>query len=306
MHEVNLRSIDLNLLVMLRALLDEGSVTKAAERVPMSQPAMSRALTRLRVIFDDPLLVKSGGKMVLTEHAKTLVEPLHQILGNIEALVNPASFEPSTARGQYSIAASDGATLSVLAKFIGNISNIAPNIKFVISNSMTNRLEALKTGELDLVVDVIPETPAGFHTQKLIDDEPVCIVRKEHPKIKSRLTKSLYSQASHIQVMTGTSISLQKSLQRHGIKRHVSLEISSYITAAAIVTETDWLLTLPSILASHIAQMFPVRMFKVPVDIELPSLVQLWHERTDHDLKHKWLRTQIFEAITPKVNEIAF
>jgi DNA-binding transcriptional LysR family regulator len=293
MRKVNLRSVDLNLLVVLQALLDEASVTRAAERVSMSQPAVSRALSRLRLVFDDPLLVKTGGKMVLTKRASELVAPLHRLLADAESLVIPASFEPSTAQGEFRVAATDGAILLVLKKLVANVARIAPDIKFVISSTTTYIFDALKADQLDLAVDIFTATPGDFHSSNVLVDKPVCIARKQHPSIKKELTKSAYLKASHIKILTGTSPIIQKSLEDQGAQRRISLEISSFITAAALVAETDWLLTLPSIQAQLVKSMFPIEIYKVPFEIKLPPLLQIWHERNQHDLKHQWIRRQL-------------
>jgi DNA-binding transcriptional LysR family regulator len=185
---LNLRSIDLNLLVALQALLEDRSVTRAAHRLGVSQPALSRMLARLRAILDDPLLVRSGREMVPTPRAMELVGPLEAWLSDAAGPLTPATFEPASADGVIRIMATDDATEAVVTPLICDLARDAPGLRFELSALKSPVSAALTRGDADYALDTFPESLPGCHVQHLFDDSFVCLVRTGHPTVRGSMS----------------------------------------------------------------------------------------------------------------------
>jgi DNA-binding transcriptional LysR family regulator len=293
MHEINLRAIDLNLLTTLDALLEHCNITRAGATLNLSQPATSRALSRLRALFDDPLLVRTGRRMAPTRLALELKAPVRQVLDDVRGLVRPRDFDPADARGAFHINAPDATTIVVLSKALNQISRNAPKLDFVISNVSVGRFEAMAGGEIDLAVDAFAELPEDFHRASLLRDRLVCVARADHPVVSAGLDREAYAFWPHARLATASSEILDRFLETHGIRRRAALTVPNFITAASIVAETNWLLTLPSNLAARVQEMLPLAILELPFDVPEQSLDQAWHKRSHHDLRDIWLRRQI-------------
>jgi DNA-binding transcriptional LysR family regulator len=297
MHPANLRAIDLNLLGVLEALLDARNVSRAAEALGLSQPAVSHALARLRDVFRDPLFVRDGRGMIPTPRARALQGPVKALLGDVRRLVHPAAFDPAVAEGRFHINAPDATSVVVLANVLKRISRQAPKLDFAITNASAGRFEAMARGDIDLAIDAFEVTPPGFHQEKLVRDRLVCVARVDHPVRATGLTVAAYADWPHANLETASSRMLDRVLEDYGIRRRTALTVPNFITAAGIVAETDWLLTLPSNLAGHLKRMLPLRIHELPFDMPEQTLDQVWHTHADRDPRHAWLRGQIAEII---------
>lgn len=293
MQETNLRAIDLNLLGVLDALLDARNVSRAAEALGLSQPAVSHALARLRDLFRDPLLVRSGRGMIPTRRARSLQGPVRTVLGDVRRLINPATFDPAAAEGKFHINAPDATSVVVLSKVLKRISRMAPRLDFVITNAAVGRFDAMARGDIDLAIDAFETLPPGFHCEKLVRDRLVCVARADHPVASSGLDAAAYATWPHANLDTASSRMLDRALAGYGIQRRNALTVPNFITAAWIVAETDWLLTLPTNLARHLRRMLPLKLFELPFPMPEPTLDQTWHELAHRDPRHIWLRQQI-------------
>jgi DNA-binding transcriptional LysR family regulator len=179
MRPVHLRSVDLNLLTVLQALLEERHITRAAQRLNMSQPAVSRALSRLRHLFNDPLLVRTGHKMVPTSRAKSLEAQVARILSDVSGMLAPANFDPKLSSSRFRIVATEGAIIAVLAEGLSELVVQAPAMEFQISDDMTDVYSRLELGEAELAIDVFPDLPSrAFHQQALFSNRLVCVTRR--------------------------------------------------------------------------------------------------------------------------------
>lgn len=297
MQETNLRSIDLNLLGILDALLEQRNVSRAAEMLGLSQPAVSHALARLRDLFRDPLLVRSGRTMVPTRRARHIQGPLRGLLGDVRRIVNPQTFDPAAASGRFHINAPDATSVVVLSGVLNRLSRLAPRLDFVITNAAVGRLEAMARGEMDLAIDAFEPLPSGFHREKLVRDRLVCVARADHPAAATGLDAAGYATWPHANLDTASSRMLDRVLAGYGIHRRSALTVPNFITAAWIVAETDWLLTLPQNLAQHLQRMLPLKVMELPFAVPTQTLDQVWHELSHRDARHAWLRQQIGSAI---------
>jgi DNA-binding transcriptional LysR family regulator len=309
MHQTNLRSVDLNLLTALGALLEHCNITRAGAALNLSQPAMSRALSRLRDLFDDPLLVRAGRTMAPTRLALELTQPVQQVLGDIRGLVRPREFDPADARGEFHINAPDATTIVVLSKALNQISHNAPNLDFAITNVSVGRFEAMASGEIDLAVDAFADLPDGFHRESLLRDRLVCVARADHPVVFEGLDSEAYAFWPHAKLATASSGILDRVLENYGMRRRTALTVPNFITAASIVAETSWLLTLPNNLAVRVQEMLPLAILELPFDVPEQNLDQAWHKHSHHDLRDIWVRQQIsaivrrhFPSLVPPVD----
>lgn len=297
MHRTNLKTVDLNLLAVLDALLEARNVTRAAEAVGLSQPAVSHALARLRVLFQDPLLVRVGRNMVPTRRASELQNPVRDVLRDVRRLVDPIAFDPVMAEGRFRINTPDATSAVVLSKVLSRISRQAPRLDFVITNAAVGRFEAMSRGEIDLAIDAFDSLPDGFHREKLLRDRLVCVARSHHPVAARGLDAAAYAHWPHVNLDTASSRMLDRVLSEIGIERRSAITVSNFITAAFVVAETDWLLTLPSNLAKHVQQMLPLKILDLPFAAPEPTLDQTWHDVVHRDPRHIWLRHQIRTVI---------
>ncbi len=293
MHVSDLRRVDLNLLVALRALLQERSVTRAGERLGLSQPAMSRALGRLRDTFGDPLLIVAGRRLVPTERAEEIGALLGPILDNVQNLFKPPSFEPSSAKLTFKINAPEATTMLLLGDFVVEAAKLAPGMNFEFTSVVGGQLEALESGEIDLAVDTFIDAPEHFYKQSLLRDRLVCLVRHGHPTAEQRFTRWAFAEWPHIWIDTATSRALDGFLVEQGIERRIAVRGGSFLTAAAIVSRTNYILVLPSIVADRVQLEWPLVTLPIPWPVPVLSLTQLWHPRHHHNASHIWLRSAI-------------
>ncbi|MGK3997623.1 LysR family transcriptional regulator [Sorangium sp. So ce1024] len=293
MHSVHLASIDLNLLVVFDALLAEGSVTRAAARVGLSQSAMSHALGRLRALIDDPVLVRTPRGMIPTPRAQELAGPIREALAQIEATVaRSPRFDPATARRSFSVATVDYVELILLPRLVQKLFADAPFVDLVARPYDSDMWGSMETGKVDLAIGMFPTVPAGFYRQRLLEEHYTCVVRRDHPVVRSKLTLKMYTSLPHalISPRGDGGGRVDEVLAEQGLSRRVALQIPHFLVAAHIVAQTDLVLTVPARIAQVFADMEALRVMKPPVELGGFSLDQVWHERQAKDPAHMWLR----------------
>ena len=303
MREVNLAAIDLNLLIALDALLGEGSVSGAARAVGLSQPAMSRALGRLRDLFDDPLMVRSGHAMVPTPRALELAQPLGAAIEAIrETLRGPEAFDPATALRSFRIGAIDATQAVLLAPLLDRIGDEAPGVEVSTSPLRTaaETVAELVAGQLDLAVGRFDGAPEGVRREPLFEDRIVCIVRADHPRIRKRLTIERYLKESHLATDTVSPIerpfTIEALLARQGLERRVVCRVDGLGTAPLVAARTDLVCTAPRSLVEPFAAGLGLRMFDPPFEAPGYRLDVAWHVRHDEDAANRWLRETLISV----------
>jgi DNA-binding transcriptional LysR family regulator len=313
-----LAAIDLNLLVAFDALARERSVTRAAERVGVTQSAMSHALGRLRDLLGDPLLVRGSGGMTLTARAEALVVPLRSGLVTLgRALAEPPVFEPAAVRRAFRVASPDLFDVLAVPRVLERIRSEAPGVDLGVAPVNDRRLgEALETGEIDAAV--VPEV-SGLRTQPaelggglvrrtLLRDRFVCYLRADHPALGARSAKvgarslelslAAYVQASHAVVSpSGAGPGLvDHALEQRGLARRVALRIPHFYSALAITATSDLILTAPSALAQLVPEGSPLVVLPSPLPLPEHSLQLVWHERFSSDPGQRWLRDMLADV----------
>jgi DNA-binding transcriptional LysR family regulator len=298
MREVDLRRIDLNLLVALDALLDERSVTRAAVRLHMSQPAASRALGRLRALFADALLVDGPGGYLLSARAEELRPALRQILAGIGSMLEANAFDPAEATGSVRLLMTDLHAAVLAPRLLARLAVEAPGLDLDILPPGPALMEALETDAVDAVVGVIDEAPAGFRRRKLLDDRLVTFMRKGHPALERKLTLDRYLALDHIVVsITGRGAApVDDLLSAIGHSRRVRVRVPNFFAAVEIAACSDLVMTLPESLAQTAAGGTRFVMVPPPVDPGRFALNLLWHARHQDAPRHVWLRRLVVAA----------
>ncbi|MDN5005461.1 LysR family transcriptional regulator [Bradyrhizobium sp. WYCCWR 12677] len=294
----DIRSVDLNLLRTLDALLDERSVTKAAERLSLTQPAVSGMLTRLRESFDDPLFVRTQRGIVPTLRATQLAGPLKQILSDVETLLQPTAFEPSTAAFTLTLAATDYALQAAVVPFLAKLRRLAPSIRVATRPVEDDRVQAqFERGDLDLALMTPEATLPDLHARHLFDESYVCALRVDHPDASAgtlsidrfcALDHALVSYAG--QRFWGVT---DDALTKIGRQRRVALSITSFMVLAEILRTTDLIAVVPRRLVAGAEGLVT---FEPPVEIPGFTKLAVWHERTHRDAGHQWVRALLLET----------
>jgi DNA-binding transcriptional LysR family regulator len=303
MHDLHLASLDLNLLVALDALLEERSVTRAAERVGITQSAMSHSLARLRAVTGDELLVRVSRGMVPTLRAETLAVPVRRALDLVAVILrSPKAFDPKTAAETIRIATSDFGEITLLPKVVRELAGRAPGIDLRVAAYSENAAALLGSGMADLVIAPVAahDETSGIFAKKLFDETFVCVVRNGHPLARTKLTLSRYAAASHALISPrGREGSFaDDALARLGLARRVAVTVPHFLVAPHIVAGSDLVLTVASRIASTLAKPLGLAVLRPPPELRLEGfrMSMLWHERTHADPGQAWLRELFAEV----------
>jgi|SRR6478752_363977 len=298
MHDAGLRGIDLNLLVLLRALLVERHVTRAARRVGLSQSAASHALSRLRELYADPLLVRRGRALELTPRALLLLPELEQGLSQLEStLRGGAAFDPRQARRRFTIAAADLFQIT-LGPLLQRLSVEAPGFELGFV-SFTSSLEHLDSGQADLAMQVRLPLPSGFSARRLFSDGFVCMARKRHPtRFGKRISLQQYLDSGHLLVAPGGTAGslIDSELESRGLQRRIAGSVSSFLAAPFVVSQSDLLSTGPELLWRQLAPLYEVKLSPLPFRVPRFEIDLVWHARRDADPAHVFLREALANA----------
>jgi DNA-binding transcriptional LysR family regulator len=286
--------LDLNAIATLDALLFEKSPTRAADRLGVTQSAVSHTLKRLREYFGDPLLIRTREGMVLTARAQDLADPIRRSLETIEsALERSRGFDAKRAKMTFTVAMTDHVGISILPSVYAALSLEGPGIDLRVLPIVKGVERQLEAGEIDILFSLssVPTTQAGLYRQKLFDERYVCLVRKDHPAIEQRWTVDRFCALDHLLIAPrGGRGFVDALLEERGLSRRVALKVPHFLLAPFIVAQTDLVLTLAERVARRFAELLPLRVLEAP--LELPTYVcsQVWHERSHSDGAHAWLR----------------
>jgi len=299
---MNISAIDLNLLRVLEALLAERSVTRAARRVGLSQPAASNALNRLRALLRDPLLVRSGRGMRPTPRAQQLAGPVHAALDQLrQALEDRPAFEPASSRRKAVLGATDYGELAILPGLLAALGRRAPNITLKVRRLpeiFSAPQRDLEDGTVDLAFGFYAEAPAlsaGLFSRTLWSERHVCLVRRGHPHIRKTLSLAQYTSAGHVGIFyrgEGPGL-IDTALAKRGLERRLAAEAPHFLSVPHLVAATNLIATVPERLASRFCRLLPLRSMPLPLDLPPFPFTLLWAERSNSDPALAWLREQI-------------
>lgn len=298
MHQVDLRGIDLNLLVALEALLDERNVTRAAQRLGMSQPAASRALGRLRALFRDALLVDGPGGYVLSARAEDLRPALRRVLSGVGDMLDAVTFDPATAVGRVRLLMPDLQAATLAPPLLARLARDAPGLDLDIAAASADGIALLEQGEADAMVALIDDAPAGIQRRRLYDERLMTLMRAGHPALAETLTLERFLALDHIVVsVSGLGAPpVDTALARSGLTRRVKLRVPNFLAAVEIAARSDLVMTLPGSLARVAAAMRGLVSAPPPLDLGIFPISLAWHARMQDAPRHVWLRRTIVAA----------
>ena len=295
--KADLRTLDLNLLKTLDALLDERSVTRAAARLALTQPAVSGMLNRLRDYFDDPLFIRAPHGMVPTTRAEDLAAPVKRILADIDVLLQPVAFNPADAYLTLTLAATDYALRAVVVPFIAALKVQAPNIRVRVVPVEPERLvNQLEQGKIDLALLTPHTTPEELHSRALYDERYVCMMRADHPDAGRPMTLDRFCALEQVLVSyEGESFHgvTDDALARIGRTRRVGLSVSSFLVLPDVLAISDMIAIVPERMAENRAGMY---VCNAPIDIPGFTKSMAWHGRTHRNPAQVWLRRLLLET----------
>ena len=301
---MELSDIDLNLLVLFHHLMVERRVSKVAEQMGLTQPAVSNALARLRRIFGDELFLRTAAGMVPTPFAEQLAEPVGYALGMIHSGLNQrAQFEPASARRTMTIGMTDIGEIVFLPALIERLGREAPGVQLnTVRNTAVNLRDDMESGKVDLAIGLLPQLKAGFFQRRLFKQRYVCLFRRGHALDRPRLTLADYKAAEHLVIVAaGTGHGqVDELIQKAGIERTVRLTVPHFVSVGHILQRTPLLATVPERLAQTLTEPFglafrphPVKLPEVPINV-------FWHAKMHRAPANQWLRGVVFELFGEK------
>lgn len=294
---MNISAIDLNLLVAFHAMLEHRNVTRAGEAIGLSQPAMSSAVRRLRLLFEDPLFIRAGLEMKPTPRALQLDMAIRQVIQTVQSeILQPARFDARSSTRTFTLLMPDIAEANFLPRLLALLAQEAPHLKMrTLAMQRHAAAESLESGTADLAIGYFPDLKkVGFYQQQLIRSPHVTLVRKNHPDMGERMSLEQFMAASHVVVKPqGREHVFEKHLQQQGIQRRVVLEISNFLSLLPIIESSDLVATVPQDLADFCVQHGQVRAMATPVKAPVIDVQLHWHQRLQKDPGHAWLRSAI-------------
>lgn len=295
MRVVDFANVDLNLLKLFDALLKERSVTRAGQRLGLSQPAASRGLGRLRKLMADPLMVRTSQGLELTPRAIELAEPVAKLLDDARSIVAPSVFDASTASGSLTIATTDHMTLLMMPTLLSSLEQLAPGLDLIIPAQSSDNVAAVSRGDADMAIGVFYELPDRLHRRALYDEDLVCLVRRNHPVTMEGLNLDSFISLKHISVIiTGHGGStVDDALADHGLTRRIAVRLPHFLAAPMLVAKSDMILCLPRRLARQMYQSVAIEILELPLEVEPFTPSVIWHARHNSDPAHTWLRQLI-------------
>ncbi|HGQ7767862.1 TPA: LysR family transcriptional regulator [Pseudomonas aeruginosa] len=289
----DIRNLDLNLLKALDALLDERSVTRAADRLALTQPAVSGMLNRLRESFDDPLFVRAQRGIVPTLRGEQLAGPVKQLLSDIEGMLQPQAFDPASTNVTFRLAATDYALQAVVIPFLSALREQAPNIRVSVQPVETLQLPTqLERGEIDLALITPETTPHGLHSELLFEERYVCVMRANHPDAEAgKISLDRFCTLDHVLVSpSGGSFRgvTDDALERIGRSRRVITSVTSFLVLPELLMVGDLIAVVPCRLVLHDKRL---KVFDPPIEIPGFGKSAAWHDRTHREASHRWIRS---------------
>lgn len=298
MNIVDLRSVDLNLLVVFDRLLRERRVSRTAEALGLTQPAVSNALARLRRLTGDELFLRTSAGMQPTPLAERMAEPVASALALIHgALEQRASFDPASARQGFRIGMTDIGEIYFLPALMRDLAGVAPGLSVsTLRNTAARLRDEMEAGEIDFGIGLLPQLKAGFFQRRLFTQRYVCLFRAGHPlDRKRRMTLAEFSHADQVVVVSeGTGHGLvDQRLARAGVTRNVRLTVPHFVAIGHILTHTEMIATVPERLAQSLAGPFGLSWSEHPADLPQIEINLYWHARRHRDPANEWLRARI-------------
>jgi DNA-binding transcriptional LysR family regulator len=303
-----MKKFDLNLLPVARMLFEERSVSRAAEKLGMSQPAVSRALKRMREMLGDPLFVKSRQGVEPTAKALTLVAFARDVLSKVQTgLFARLDFDPATYDGIFSISTTEAAEFWLWPEIFSRLRQLSPLSTFrLLRLPTTNIPRELENGTIDLTLGFFPTLHGNnLYQQGVLRVRPICLLRANHPIRGTKLTMKQFEKLEHIVVQAiGRNLVVDHALAQHKIHRKTVLVTSGYACIAPIISNSNLVVTVPLGLGMRLSATTPnLRLIEPPIDIPPVLVAQYWHRKFHNDMRNQWLRGVVKEVVAAQSEE---
>ena len=297
MSELN--NLDLNLLKALHILLQEKNVSRAAERLHLTQPAVSSMLNRLRYHFDDPLFVRSSRGIVPTDRALALAEPLKQIMSQIQMLTQPTKFDPKTLNTVIKIGATDNGTRSIGIPFSLQLQSIAPNVKtaFFAIQGRDDLAMLLEKGVLDMAIISEKAALPNLHSRLIYHERYVCAVRQNHPVLREVWDLDAFCRLDFVLMSYFGGAFLgatDKALAQMGKTRNVMMSVNNFLLIPDILKQSDYAAVVPHHL---LKDNDGLAVLEMPFWVEGYDKLLVWHERHHQDPIQRWIREYLLQSV---------
>ncbi len=285
---------DLNLLPSLQALLQEKNVSRAADRIGITQSAMSRSLARLRHELDDPLMVRVNNQYHLTNRAEKLLLKLNQLLPDMIEFWRAEDFDLTTTKQNIHLAGTDMDTVFVRQR-IRRIQKLAPDLRLSIRSNSPKMVDDLLSGEIDLLFTAIEDERAGLYRKPVTSDSYVAVVRKNSPLTEESLDLKNYLQHRHgmFSFVEPTRMKVDDALAAKGLKRNITLSLPTFSQIPPFLADSDLIFSLPKSFAEYLSEYFPIKLLPLPFKVKPLTIYLYWHQRKNASKLHRWVREQL-------------
>jgi len=297
---MQLKSFDLNLLVVFDAVLRERSVTKAGERLGLSQPAMSHALNRLRWLLKDQVFVRTPEGMMPTPRAEYLAEPISRALSDLQRTLDPEEFTPEEARRRFVVAVNNYAAKVLAGPLFRVCGALAPHVSLsLLPSGNLDVSDMLDRGELDLAVLGRQVSVSRFSFQNLMEDTYVAVKRRGHPMAQRMMEIDTFAALQHLVISSsGDDLGfVDAELRARGLARSIAAE-APYVSAGAVLTQSDLVAVMGGNMAEEFRRVHAIELTPLPFPSPPLTSVMVWHSRFDDHPAHKWLRDCVLSAAT--------
>ena len=296
---MDLHELDLNLLVVFDQLLVERRVSKVADNLGLTQPAVSNALARLRRAFNDELFLRTPGGMTPTPQAEQLAESVSQALALIHSGINRRShFDAARVQRSMTIGMTDIGEIYFLPALVERLRREAPGVTLsTLRNTAVNLKEAMESGQVDLAIGLLPQLKGGFFQRRLFEQSYVCLMRRGHKLDKKRITLAEFRAVEHLVVVAaGTGHGkVDDLLRRRGIVRSVRLTVPHFVSVGHILQHSDLVATVPQRLADRLIEPFKLVQVAHPAKLPQVAINMFWHAKVHRAPANQWLRGIVFE-----------
>ena len=293
-------SIDLRLLSVFDEIYKSRSVSAAAAKLGLGQPAVSVALGKLRQHFGNPLFVRTSQGMEPTPFGEGLVRPVRAALDALDQVNGHRNeFDPAQSQRLFRICMTDISQLVLLRRLWERLRGPAPGVRIEVLPLSEQTARQLESGEADLALGYLPQLEAGFYQQLLFGQTFVCMVGAAHPRIQTALSVAEFEAEDHVVIRSSGSAPLliEREIERLGLKRRIALQMPNFLGAAFAVEHTDLIVTVPERLGEELQGRGAFKVFPVPFGLPQYEVKQYWHERYHHDPGSRWLRGVISELL---------
>ena len=296
---MELCDIDLSQLVLFQQLMAERRVSKVADNLGLTQPAVSNTLAKLRRQFGDDLFVRTPVGMMPTPFAEQLAEPIGYALGMIHSGLNQHSrFEPASVKRSVTIGMTDIGEIVFLPRLVERLRQEAPGVSLsTVRTTATSLRDDMESGKVDLAIGPLPELKAGFFQRRLFRQRYVCLFRKGHALDRKRLTLADFKAAEHLVIVSaGTGHGeVDDLIRRAGVDRAVRLTVPHFFSVGHLLRRTDMIATVTERLAERLVEPFDLTYKSHPIDLPEIAINVFWHAKVHRSPAHQWLRSVVFD-----------